>query len=258
MNYITLYIKLIRAAQSRKINYGYNERHHIFPTSIYGDNKYIVCLSAREHYIAHKLLYYGFKSRYGQTHKKTIKMQHAFFMMANRTKLIKTSKEYSYLKELHASVMSNNMKGCRNPMYGTSRIGYENPMYGKNHTQNSKLKMSQSKKNLYKSKENHPRYGKSVSDDTRLKISNKNKGKSAWNLGINTSNEVKRKQCISARNRTEHKPKRLINVFNGNSLVFTGGVKDVINFIGCTTYMFYKSIDNGQEINHYNISEKIQ
>lgn len=57
MNYETVYQNLITKAQNRTIT-GYTERHHIIPKSIGGSNKKdnLVKLTAREHYVAHRLL----------------------------------------------------------------------------------------------------------------------------------------------------------------------------------------------------------
>ena len=81
--YINTYINLInsRQLQSKEINK--TEAHHVYPKSIFGDNKIIVHLTYREHFIAHWLLYKGFRKEYGDEHDKTIKMWHAFHSMSN-------------------------------------------------------------------------------------------------------------------------------------------------------------------------------
>ena len=57
MNYKKIYDSLVQKAQNRVLN-GYVEKHHIIPKCIGGDNanSNIVRLSAKEHFIAHKLL----------------------------------------------------------------------------------------------------------------------------------------------------------------------------------------------------------
>jgi hypothetical protein len=80
MNYLKHYILLIRKANNRGEVSGYTENHHPFPFCIYGENKTSV-LTAKEHFIAHLLLYKGFIKRYGLRHYKTIKMGHAFRLM---------------------------------------------------------------------------------------------------------------------------------------------------------------------------------
>jgi|SaaInl8_200m_RNA_FD_contig_71_1070636_length_4768_multi_4_in_0_out_0_2 hypothetical protein len=58
MNYALTYDKIIDRARNRVVE-GYTEKHHIIPTALGGEdiasNK--VNLTAREHYIAHLLLY---------------------------------------------------------------------------------------------------------------------------------------------------------------------------------------------------------
>lgn len=57
MNYEKIYQQLIDRAITRTLN-GYKERHHIVPKCMGGDNSKLnlVDLTAREHFIAHKLL----------------------------------------------------------------------------------------------------------------------------------------------------------------------------------------------------------
>ena len=61
MNYLKVYCKLIRNAESRnwkrKYIQFYIEEHHIFPVSIYGKNDRIVGLTPREQFLVHWLLY---------------------------------------------------------------------------------------------------------------------------------------------------------------------------------------------------------
>lgn len=63
MNYQRIYDSLISNAQSRKETSGYTEIHHIHPKSLGGtdgeDN--LVTLTAKEHYVAHHLLYLIYK-----------------------------------------------------------------------------------------------------------------------------------------------------------------------------------------------------
>jgi len=52
----------------------YVERHHVFPTSIFGKNEQVVYLMGREHVLAHLLLFKAALKRYGRRHWKTWKM----------------------------------------------------------------------------------------------------------------------------------------------------------------------------------------
>jgi hypothetical protein len=93
MNYLKTYCNLIREAEQRgytkkkaKEQGLYVEGHHTFPVSIFGKNKRIVYLTAREHYIAHALLERICIQRYGKEHWKTYKMTNAHIIMGGRGK----------------------------------------------------------------------------------------------------------------------------------------------------------------------------
>ena len=88
MNYLKTYCNLIRKAEQRgytkkkaKEHGLYVEGHHTFPMSIFGKNKRIVYLTAREHYISHALLERICIQRYGKEHWKTKKMMYAFWSL---------------------------------------------------------------------------------------------------------------------------------------------------------------------------------
>lgn len=124
MNYLKIYISLIRKAEKR--NYSkkttkelgiYLEGHHTFPKSIFGKNNRIVYLTAREHYIAHALLERIYIKRYGMKDLRTIKMTHAHILMSNK----KQSKHRYINSRLYESAkikLSEQLTGENNPMYG--------------------------------------------------------------------------------------------------------------------------------------------
>jgi hypothetical protein len=125
MNYLRHYCNLIRKAENRIPPEGYTEKHHTFPVSIFGKNKGIVILTAKEHYIAHLLLWKGFGKRYGKDNQKTIKMFYALWMFqvnpnqdANR-KI--NSKTYKILKEKFSK-----MRGIDSYWYNQHLKGREN------------------------------------------------------------------------------------------------------------------------------------
>ena len=70
------YFNIIESAKS-KTREGYLERHHIYPTSLFGKNDDVVRLTAREHYVCHWLLT---KFTEGTAH---LKMAHALAQMTN-------------------------------------------------------------------------------------------------------------------------------------------------------------------------------
>jgi hypothetical protein len=51
----------------------YVEEHHVFIKAIFGENSRLVYLTAREHFIAHVLLWKACRKRYGKQHWKTAK-----------------------------------------------------------------------------------------------------------------------------------------------------------------------------------------
>lgn len=79
--------------------------------------------------------------------------------------------------------------GKNNPMYGTDRSGERNPMYGKHLSEESKKKMSESKKgtivsektreilSINNSGSGNPMYGRNHTEEAKKKISDANKGR---------------------------------------------------------------------------------
>lgn len=110
MNYARIYNNLVENAQSRQHPLDYYETHHIVPQSLGGnnDNSNLVELCAREHFIAHWLLY-----KIYQGTKYEHKMTHAWNMMlaVNSQQKRYTSHSYRYAKLAH----SRSMQGDNNP-----------------------------------------------------------------------------------------------------------------------------------------------
>lgn len=105
MNYLKHYCNLIRKAEKRgytkkkaKEQNMYVEGHHTFPVSIFGKNKRIVYLTAREHYIAHALLEKAFIKRCGKENWKSKKMIYAFWRLNNESAKNTYSNSYLYEK----------------------------------------------------------------------------------------------------------------------------------------------------------------
>jgi hypothetical protein len=141
MNYLKVYCNLIRKAEKRgytkkkaKEQGLYVEGHHTFPVSIFGKNKRIVYLTAREHYIAHALLVKICISRYELYHWKSKKMIYAFWGMNNQ---------------------ENNLQQryFNSKIYESARIKYINISKEFRHNKDSLRKLKQSLKNLG---EKHP------------------------------------------------------------------------------------------------------
>lgn len=78
---------------------------------------------------------------------------------------------------------------------GNAFIGENHPMYGKNHSEETKQKISEARKERYYG-ENHPMYGKHHSEETKKKMSENHadfSGKNHPRHGLHWGNEFKRK-----------------------------------------------------------------
>jgi hypothetical protein len=82
-------------------------------------------------------------------------------------------------------------------------VGENHPMYGKNHSEESKRKMSNNTKKKF-GKDNHF-YGKQHSDELKQYISQLNKGRPSVVKGIPLSEERKKKQAETMRNKPKIK-----------------------------------------------------
>jgi len=135
MNYLKVYCKLIRKAENRTPPKGYTEKHHTFPVSIFGNNKRIVVLTGREHYIAHILLQKICEKRYGMRHKNTQKMLCAHINMKSKGRYYNS---------------------C---LYESSKIKRSKSMLGENHWNwKGGCAYSYKKKESYNTNEKYKRY----------------------------------------------------------------------------------------------------
>lgn len=207
MNYLKLYIKICKNALKRNNLDCYVEYHHIFPKSIYGKNKNVVALTAKEHFIVHFLLFKLCKKRYGLNHWKTRKMGYAFKKM---TCCSKTQKRYySRIYEFFRKWFSEN-----NPLKYRNSTGSNNSCYGMlwmtNGTENKMIKTEDfdfcKKLGFYK--------GRYISSEIKEKIKTSIKGK------IIISEEQRRKisETLKGRKLTEVTKKKISNASLGRKL----------------------------------------
>jgi len=138
MNHLKIYNNIIHNAQVKKrrklvssaTNYIYYERHHILPKCLGGSDSKdnLVLLTAKEHYICHKLLTYIYKGNR--------KIACAFHKMTfgKINKHIKSSRDYAYARELVSNIPIS--EETRNKF--KNRKGENHPMFGRHHNQNTK------------------------------------------------------------------------------------------------------------------------
>ncbi len=112
MNYQNLYNELISKAQSQirfKKNGVYYERHHITPKSLGGDDaeKNLVLLTAKEHYVAHHLLWKIHQTSLTAFAFKNMRMSRKY-----QKRIVKpiTAKEYNKLKSKTREILVDNGK----------------------------------------------------------------------------------------------------------------------------------------------------
>lgn len=173
------------------IRYIYYERHHILPKCLGGTNnaENLVLLTAKEHYVCHKLLTYIYKGNK--------KLANAFCRMTwdkNGRRNI-TSKDYAYAKELKALIPFSletleKMRKPHGPMNEKHKLNISNSQKGKSKI-GGKHSVEASKKQSERQK-GKPTWnkGKKISEETKQKISKTGKGKSR-NKGRKLSEEQK-------------------------------------------------------------------
>lgn len=98
----------------------------------------LVELTAREHYICHLLLP---KMTEGEARYKMI---YAYTIMSGRK--IYGSRKYAFYREEYARINSEMRSGEGNGMWGVDRSGEKNTFYGKQHSEETKRKISEAQK----------------------------------------------------------------------------------------------------------------
>jgi len=209
MDYFRIYSGVIDKAllQSRKKKHGvYYEKHHVLPKCMGGLNnkENLVLLTAKEHFICHKLLLEIYPNEKGlfYAYKAMCNMRNS-----NLRDYIVGSREYERVKIKHGIKYS----GENHYMFGRkfseetkeklrqANLGKNNPLYGIGHSEETKIKMSKSRKGKYvgvklsketKGKISESLKGRKHSEETKIKISKSLRGKF---LGKKLSEETKEK-----------------------------------------------------------------
>lgn len=118
MNYSKIYNLIINERIKNPSQNIYIEKHHILPRSLGGSDNInnLVSLSAKEHFICHRLL----EKIYKDEPIKHRSMIHALFMMMNtrKDKIYQNSRQYQVIKEKVAKYHSQSFGGHKNPNFG--------------------------------------------------------------------------------------------------------------------------------------------
>lgn len=138
MNYDEFIQNILRQRGRNITDNIYKEKHHIIPKCMNGsdDINNIIELSAKEHFIAHKLL--------AKKYPHNNKIIYAWWIMAykNKGKYKCTPEEYAEAKNAYSKAKSKAMSGKNNPMYG--KKGKLSPRYGKKNSPETSYKKSRS------------------------------------------------------------------------------------------------------------------
>ena len=125
-HYLNRYIKFVTFAKQSIANDRYIESHHILPQSMGGlnDDDNLVKLSARQHYLAHWMLWKAYKSK---------EMTFAFFSMSNQSNQYQgrncriNSRIYENLRNEFSTLLSNTAKDkWQDPTYRQKHIDTNN------------------------------------------------------------------------------------------------------------------------------------
>lgn len=178
----------------------YYEAHHIIPKCMGGQGEVsqwrkhsnIILLTAKEHFISHKLLC--------EIYPNSKELKYALDMFLNTNKkqngrnINITSREYKRIKENVSKIRSEEMTGLR--------VGDLHPMFGKKQSDESKKNMSintSGDKNpmripevaLKLTGEGNGMFGKKHSDGTKKKISKKAIGRISPRKGVKLTDKTK-------------------------------------------------------------------
>jgi len=194
MNYQIIHDAIIERAKTRKLE-GYKEKHHIIPRCLGGTNDKLnlVELTAREHYIVHKLLC--------ELYPNNDKLHYALWRMMNpQTKNHKrsyniSSREYQNRRKIHQEKIRN--------------IGLLNK--GQIITDDHKERIRLARKLQV------------ITDETKQKISNSLKGRKK--LPFTSEHKENIRQSMLGKNKGKPKPSRTAEHCNNISLAHKNRIK---------------------------------
>ena len=175
MNYQKIHDAIINRAKTRTLT-GYKERHHIVPRCMGGDNSKsnLVDLTAREHFIVHKLLCEIYPDD-KKLHDAIWCMIHLVNKQNHSRDYVVSNREYEYFKKIRSTSLSKRMKGKNNPFYGKTHTDENKKIFRENarklHT--GKKRTNETKKNISQGLLNSKKFHDALSSyEYKLKLSN--------------------------------------------------------------------------------------
>lgn len=189
MNYLKTYLSIVYDRKFiRQIakDQQYCECHHIVPRKIKPElekeTSNLVNLTAREHYICHKLLVKICKEEYGIHSKQYKAMVSALFFMSHIQRYNKyvSGRDYETIKINFGKIASDRIKGKNNPMYKKSVTDY----------------MTEEEIKQWKQHISEGGKGKKFSQEHKDKISKANKGQNPWDGAMSNEQREAWKQKI--------------------------------------------------------------
>lgn len=211
--YYTWYVNICQRALARGYIDTYTEKHHIIPKSLElggeKDEKNLVVLTPREHYITHMLLV-RFLSH--DLHQK--KMKYAMWYLSTRNVSYKpTSRSYETAR-LHLVATIKERSDSPETRGKKARPGILNGMYGKTHTDAVKQKIGQITKDRLSGKSYNELYGEEKAQELKKSRSEK--------LKLYLRNNPEARKGSNNANSKQYK----ITDPAGNIYYVTGGLKD--------------------------------
>ena len=265
MNYKLHYDNLIRTRKllnRKKYDGIYYEEHHIIMRSMSGadDKSNKILLTAKEHYIAHYLLWMIYRNN---------KTALAFLYMCNdgnKTNLKISSRVYNVIREECAKISSNTLKNMWKDPEMRKKLSISNSIKnkGRKHTIESRKNMSDAHKGYKQSQETIDKRvlklkGQKRTQETKDKISSKNKGRkysdntlknmsdAAKNRKLSEDTKIKMSIKISISKKKPRVKFKLISP--DNSEYIFDGRKNVCDFLknnNMSITYFKKYLDKGK------------
>jgi len=174
MNYLLIHDSIINKAKDRTLT-TYKEKHHITPRCLGGtnDKENLVYLTAREHFIIHKLLVEIYPNESGL---KTAVFLFCYWKSGKQERNYHIgAREYERLRTAQGIIMSERLKGCKLSEEHKAKIGvasrklWADPEYKTRLIMAAKNRPGVSQKT--RAKQSASSLGKLHSEETKIKMS---------------------------------------------------------------------------------------